>query len=106
MCVCVCVCAYACVTMQTHPLQVKILRHALASSHNDNQNLRSRLAKIQMASLPPLHLLPVAEGKREKEDASKQDWNQTDQEKAVAKQVSSLRKVSMLGVVLCIDAMR
>ena len=78
----------------THQLQVKNLRHALTSSHNENQFLRARLAKIQMASLPPLYLVPLCEEKKEKDSASVEDSNQTDQEKAVARQVSNLQKVS------------
>ena len=90
----VCVCANVKCT-RTHQRQVKNLRHALTSSHNENQFLRTRLAKMQMASLPPLHLVPLSEEKKEKDGASVEDSNQTDQEKAVARQVSNLRKVSL-----------
>ena len=89
----VCVCENVKFTC-TLQLQVKNLRHALTSSHNENQFLRARLAKIQMASLPPLHLVPLCEEKKEKDSASVEDSNQTDQEKAVARQVSNLQKVS------------
>ena len=54
---------------------------------------------MQMASLPPLHLVSVSEEKKEKDSAT---WNLTDQEKAVAKQVDSLWKVSyVLHMYVC-----
>ena len=49
-------------------------------SNKESHHLRSRLARLQMASLPPLKLLP-------------RQPNQTDQEKSVTKEVSALHKV-------------
>ena len=73
--------------------QVKLLKESLSASHKEGHHLRSRLAKMQMDSLPPLKLLPRQPQKiQERKDAS----NQTDQEKNVEREISALQRVSYL----------
>lgn len=59
--------------------KIKLLKESLSVSNKESHHLRSRLARLQMASLPPLKLLP-------------RQPNQTDQEKSVTKEVSALHK--------------
>ena len=71
--------------------QIKLLKESLSVSHKEGHHLRSRLAKMQMDSLPPLKLLPRQPQKiQEGKDTS----NQTDQEKSVEREISSLQRVS------------
>nr|WAW84814.1 dynactin 1 [Halisarca dujardinii] len=59
--------------------KIQLLKDSLTASHTENHRLRARLARLQMAALPPLKLLSGQP-------------NETDQQKTVGREVSILQK--------------